>query len=121
MSYRQFHDDQGRTWEVWEVHPSAVERRVNEERRKSSRETPDRRRNQDVQFPMPPELAEGWLAFQSDDARRRLAPIPVHWDSLSDEELLKLARQAQPPRHSPRAQLPAPPSQQTTPSQPPRG
>ena len=28
MSYRQFRDDQGESWEAWEVHPAAVERRL---------------------------------------------------------------------------------------------
>ena len=98
MSYRQFEDEQGQRWDVWEVHPSAVERRVNEERRKAARATPDRRANQDVQFPMPPELANGWLAFQCADTRRRLAPIPPRCEALSDEELRELARRAQPPR-----------------------
>jgi hypothetical protein len=99
-SYRQFEDEEGRRWDVWEVHPSAVERRVNEERRKAARETPDRRRNLDVQFPMPPELANGWLAFQCDDARRRLAPIPSQWQSMSEDELRALVRRAQAPRAS---------------------
>jgi hypothetical protein len=102
VSYRQFEDEHGRLWDVWEVHPSAVERRVNEERRKAARETPDRRRNQDVQFPMPADLANGWLAFQCNDARRRLAPIPPHWHSLSEEELRALVQRAKPPRAAPR-------------------
>ena len=98
MSYRQFDDELGQHWDDWELQPSAVERRVNEERRKAARATPDRRINEDVQFPMPPELANGWLAFQCADVRRRLAPIPPRWQTLSDEELCELVRRAQAPR-----------------------
>ena len=43
---------------------------------------------------LPPDLREGWLAFQSDLERRRLTPIPDMWEELPDEELLRLMRQA---------------------------
>ena len=45
---------------------------------------------------MPPALVQGWLAFQSGTARRRLAPIPDGWASGPDEELVQLCRQAHP-------------------------
>lgn len=98
--HRQFDDEAGRTWDVWEVHPSAVERRVNEERRKQDRNTPDRRQNQDIRFPMPRELAEGWLAFQSGEERLRLVPIPEGWSGMSADELRVLKRRAVRPRVS---------------------
>ena len=41
MAHREFTDLQGRRWEVWEVYPRAGTR------------------------PVLPELAEGWLAFES--------------------------------------------------------
>lgn len=103
--HRQFEDEVGRTWDVWEVHPSAVERRVNEERRKQDRNTPDRRQNQDIHFPMPRELAEGWLAFQSGEERLRLAPIPDGWSRMSDDELRALRGRALRPRVAPSARL----------------
>ena len=100
MSHRTFVDDKGRSWEVWEVHPEIVERRLNEDRRRAPRGTPDRRQHVDIRFRMAPELRHGWLAFQCGVERRRLAPIPAEWSTLSDADLARLARSAapQPPR-----------------------
>ena len=44
MSYRRFSDMNGGSWEAWEVHPTAVERRVNADRRARPRSEPDRRK-----------------------------------------------------------------------------
>lgn len=96
MSHRLFHDEQGRSWEVWAVFPEVVERRLNEERRATPREAPDRRQRVDIRFRMAPELRHGWLAFQSGYERRRLAPIPSGWEDLTDEALGELARSAIP-------------------------
>lgn len=94
MTHRIFTDDHGRAWEVWEVFPEVVERRLNDERRSAPRDTPDRRQHVDIRFRMAPELRDGWLAFQSDDERRRLAPIPPGWSSLDDSALRELAARA---------------------------
>jgi hypothetical protein len=45
---------------------------------------------------MPSTLADGWLAFQAGTVRRRLAPIPTHWESCTDRELAQLCRAAEP-------------------------
>lgn len=82
MAHRQFQDETGRKWEAWDVHPSTVEVRLYAE---SARR---------ATFPLPPELRAGWLAFQCCDESRRLAPIPAHWDRLSDLELVELASAA---------------------------
>jgi hypothetical protein len=42
------------------------------------------------------DLQDGWLAFESADSRRRLAPYPARWISVSLEELEELCRCAQP-------------------------
>ena len=94
MTHRIFTDDHGRAWEVWEVFPEVVERRLNEERRTVPRATPDRRQHVDIRFRMAPELRDGWLAFQSNDERKRLAPIPSGWSSLDDAALGELASRA---------------------------
>ena len=60
----------GRRWEVWEVHP------------------------RDEGRPVMPELAEGWLAFESSWEKRRLAPIPAGWTELPEETLRQLCQQA---------------------------
>ena len=94
MSHRTFTDERGQNWEVWEVHPEVVERRLNDERRSAPRPTPDRRQHIDIRFRMSPELRAGWLAFQSGHERRRLAPIPTGWERSTDEELVRLAHTA---------------------------
>jgi len=56
-----FTDQSGTSWDVFEVYPS--------EERTVSR--------------VPAAFRSGWLCFQSDTERRRLAPIPfgwMHWD-----------------------------------------
>ncbi len=71
-SHREFRDTEGERWEVWETHP----------RRRGD---PDR---------IAAELAGGWLAFESAKEKRRLAPIPDDWKTLSDEELAALCATA---------------------------
>src|SRR5215469_6038776 len=90
MSYRQFKDGEGRAWEAWEVHPAAVERRMQYERRTRPRLEADRRSQREFRLVMPRELREGWLAVQNGDAKLRLAPVPAGWTHLTDEELAQL-------------------------------
>ena len=90
MTYRRFTDPQGGQWEAWEVHPLAVERRVNAERRMSARDDGDRRKQQEFRLVIPGELSRGWLAVQSAAAKVRLSPIPDGWMHLSDHELADL-------------------------------
>ena len=90
MSYRRFSDMNGGSWEAWEVHPTAVERRVNADRRTQPRGDPDRRRNLEFRLVIPRELADGWLAVQGTSTKIRLAPIPDGWMHLSDHELVEL-------------------------------
>ena len=90
MTYRRFTDPQGGQWEAWEVHPLAVERRVNAERRMSARDDGDRRKQQEFRLVIPGELSRGWLAVQSAAAKVRVTPIPEGWMHLSDYELADL-------------------------------
>ena len=41
-----------------------------------------------------PEFQGGWLLFQSDDTRKRLAPFPDDWRSLGPAELERLCAKA---------------------------
>ena len=93
MSYRRFTDGKGRQWEVWEVHPSAVERRMNTDATTATAPR-ERRRHRRFRLTMPPELRSGWLAFQRGANKIRLAPIPSGWVHLSDDELAQLAQRA---------------------------
>ena len=94
MSYRRFSDSQGGSWEAWEVHPTAVERRVNADRRSRPRASADRRREHEFRLVIPGELSRGWLAVQGSTAKIRLAPIPDGWMHLSDRELAELVARA---------------------------
>jgi hypothetical protein len=40
---------------------------------------------------LPEEFRDGWLVFECDSERRRLAPIPEDWEELADEELERLS------------------------------
>ena len=94
MSYRRFSDAHGDSWEAWEVHPTAVERRVNSERRAQPRGDADRRRQHEFRLVIPGELSGGWLAVQGSTAKIRLSPIPDGWMNLSDRELAELVARA---------------------------
>ena len=93
MSVRNLRDDLGRSWTVWDVSPQLVERR---------RPTPDetgapareRRRRREARAPLTNGFERGWLAFETQGEKRRLAPIPEGWAELPDEALRALLAQA---------------------------
>jgi len=43
---------------------------------------------------LPEAFREGWLVFESPREKRRLAPIPANWESLSNEALAALCTRA---------------------------
>jgi hypothetical protein len=97
----EFEDSQGRRWMAWEVRPprvhspvrSPVDRRTLQE----AKAHPDRRATADRRTrPFHPALAYGWICFQSDAEKRRLAPPPEGWERCSDEELERLCGQGSP-------------------------
>ena len=69
MAHRTFKDSNGREWEVWDVVPSQW---------------------------VGPTLDGGWLAFQSGEDRRRLAPLPLYWAAAPEPELRDLLAKAKP-------------------------
>jgi len=84
----------GKSWDVWEVYPSAVEQRMSGEHpavHDGNGGTPERR---EVRVRVPAALQGGWLAFQAGPDRRRLAPIPDLWSTFPEEELLRLLARA---------------------------
>jgi hypothetical protein len=97
----EFTDSKGKRWTAWEVRPptvyspvrSPVDRRVNQQGDPSAerRATSDRRTR-----PFHPALAYGWICFQSEAEKRRLAPPPEDWESCSEEELERLLKQGSP-------------------------
>lgn len=95
MGYKAFIDAEHRRWDVWDVHPAAIERRTGLDRRRGARPGPERRaRSERRRMRLAPELREGWLCFECASERRRLAPIPSGWELLPDADLASLCLNA---------------------------
>ena len=100
--YRKYSDSWGRTWEVWMVHPSSIERRGIERRNHvensvyliEQRLLGDRRKVVGARVAIASEYSSGWLCFTRDGERRRLAPIPTNWLSASEAQLAEWCRAA---------------------------
>ena len=95
MTSRQFTDERGEVWHVWPVHPESLERRIADDphlsrgvERRAKRESRVRVTN--------PEMAGGWLAFESRTERRRLGPIPESWVDMDEVALRSLLARATP-------------------------
>ena len=57
---------------------------------------------------LPEEYREGWLVFESASGeKRRLAPVPSNWDTLSDRDLSRLCARAAPQSARKKAGLPS--------------
>ncbi|MBB4636509.1 hypothetical protein [Longimicrobium terrae] len=69
MAYREFTDDDGVFWQVWETRPGDTA---------------------NVRAP----FAGGWLTFESTGGRLRLRPIPHGWEDAPDQEMANWLRQA---------------------------
>lgn len=88
MALRTFTDSQGTRWDVWNVTSYVLrgqERRGDEGGAAPEYEGPERRGG--TQNSLVPNPGAGWLCFQSDADKRRLAPVPSDWISASDAEL----------------------------------
>jgi hypothetical protein len=68
MPIREFDDADGVEWRVWATTPT--------------------------QGNVRPQFAGGWLAFESRDERRRLAPVPDEWAEADDAALRELLAKA---------------------------
>lgn len=89
MPHRQFKDQDDVVWEVWDVHPVEVARRIT-----GSSDKNDEQANQRRRMSVARELMSGWLCFESTMGKRRLSPIPEQWDRMNDEQLSELCAQA---------------------------
>ena len=99
MSYRTFLDARGKRWEVWLVTPAAAERRKVDRRVATGgtepftsgperRKTPERRRAPfHRSAAISTEYSQGWLCFESEGEKRRLAPVPPGWDEAGPDRL----------------------------------
>src|SRR5688500_9473346 len=91
MAHRAFKDRQGRIWDVWAVHRTTAERRTPES---SAPVAVERRQHAEPRASLPPELRNGWLAFESQAERRRYTPPPEAWEHLSDDALIDILDRA---------------------------
>jgi hypothetical protein len=99
VSYRTFLDSTGKRWEVWLVTPAAAERRKVDRRAAPSgdiaaeigfdrRRTPERRRGPFRRtISVATEYSDGWLCFESEGEKRRLAPVPEGWTEAGPNQL----------------------------------
>ncbi|HEY6088907.1 MAG TPA: hypothetical protein VD771_03870 [Gemmatimonadaceae bacterium] len=104
MSYRTFVDRDGSYWQVWDSQPTRMERRLSGGDRRHHRQPQwkgperrlgtDRRLTSQRRITLSEGYGAGWLTFESLQEKRRLIPIPAHWDSLSQQELRTLCEKA---------------------------
>ena len=92
MGLRTLADEEGRQWQIWDVHPTRARRDPQEEVAAGQR-APHR-----STVTLPATLQSGWLAFQCNEDSRRLAPIPAGWESMPDHVLISLITFAKPAR-----------------------
>lgn len=97
MALREFIAPDGELWRVWQVIPTLGRSGFARLRERRGQDVvryqgPDRRKGDRRSIAsQAPVLAEGleggWLAFEHDGAKRRLAPPPAGWESRTDREL----------------------------------
>jgi len=87
MASREFNDDRGRQWRVWDVYPTLAERRYHEAGPPPG--IAERRRHDERRSHLRQDMRRGWLVFEARDGeRRRFAPIPgPDWADASDHQL----------------------------------
>ena len=73
MAYREFTDDGGTVWRAWDTYPGSAAN-------------------------VRPGFEGGWLGFECEAERRRLAPVPAGWEEASDVDLRAMLARAQPNR-----------------------
>lgn len=96
MAYREFRDDEGRVWEVWDVVPERRDRRGGVDRRHEFRDGSDRRKRRVLSAVVSGDLAKGWLVFTTAAERRRYVPIPEGWTEASEAQLIRWCSEAKP-------------------------
>jgi hypothetical protein len=106
MAYRTFVDRDGAYWQVWDSQPTRAERRSSESDRRRPRHLPwrgserrsgeDRRVTNQRRITLSDGYGMGWLTFESLEEKRRLMPIPSHWDELPQADLRALCEKARP-------------------------
>ncbi len=75
MAVRDVVDENGTKWKIWSVTQSSIHPKTAAEDYLG-------------------DYAEGWLCFEGDNQRRRLARFPQDWDRMPDKELIRLLKTA---------------------------
>lgn len=105
MSYRTFVDRDGTYWQAWDSQPTKVERRMSDGDRRQKpryfawggterRSGTDRRTTSQRRITLMGGHGAGWLTFESLQEKRRIIPIPLHWEDLSQDGLRALCETA---------------------------
>lgn len=106
MAYRTFVDRDGTYWQAWDSQPTRVERRMSSGDRRQPkpkyfawggterRSGTDRRTTSQRRITLVDGYGAGWLTFESLQERRRVIPIPFHWEELSQDGLRSLCENA---------------------------
>lgn len=89
MALRDITGDDGRRWRVWETRPVFGAERLDDRVRAQGRGTVNSRDGVDLGL-FSAKRQSGWLTFATDGEKRRLSPIPEHWDALSEPEIRAL-------------------------------
>jgi hypothetical protein len=79
MAYAEFSDREGKSWRVWHTRPRLA----------------------DVLSKLPLDWKDGWLTFECEGDKRRLAPFPPGWEEFSPARLDLLRRMAEPAAKGP--------------------
>jgi hypothetical protein len=104
MPYRTFVDRDGAYWQVWDSQPTKMERRMSDSDRRrpqyfawggtERRSGLERRTTSQRRITLSEGYGAGWLTFESLHEKRRLIPVPAHWEDLSQAELRALCESA---------------------------
>ena len=91
MSHLQFEDSEGVVWTVWDVDPAMAHRALDAPAGTSHGVTTQRAQTVSRVHET---LSGGWLCFETEGHKRRLAPIPAHWERYQPADLERLCREA---------------------------
>lgn len=97
MPLREFEDEEGAIWRVWDVHPQlgvlpaegfGMERRT--------RDVPELILERRHRRPPESKPGGGWLVFDSEEEKRRLSPVPPDWEACPVDRLMEYWERAEP-------------------------
>ena len=94
MCHRQFVDDDGSVWAVWDVYPARIWEELGASKPVRETDTSGLVTSRRAAGPLDRTLASGWLCFESAGQKLRLAPIPSDWQALASRDLALLRKSA---------------------------